>query len=123
MDCPYCGEEVDAPGECHNPDIAYQNECSHCDKTFVFYVEYYPSYTEIKAPCLNGGDHDYQPIVGFPVEYFANKRRCSYCAEEITVSGLTTTPTDGAASCPKCGGKLSPSGCVQCGFVPETPRS
>ena len=85
LDCPYCEEEVNVPDECAEPNVPHEAECPHCGKNFIFYVEYYPSFVELKAPCLNGEPHDYQPICGAPAEYFVNKRRCSYCANEITL--------------------------------------
>ena len=82
MICPYCEKDIPAPEEQRDQNTCYSTECPECGKTFVFWVEYYPSYTEEKAPCLNGGEHDWQPICGAPAEYFANRRRCSYCQEE-----------------------------------------
>ena len=86
MECPYCEEETSVPDECNEPEVPHEAECEHCGKMFIFYTEWDPSYTANKAPCLNGGEHDYQPIIGFPVEYFANRRRCSYCAAEVEIN-------------------------------------
>lgn len=89
LDCPYCHEETPVPDECNEQDTPYEAECENCGKNFIFYVTWYPSYSETPAPCLNGGQHDYQKITGCPEEYFANKRRCSYCGDEITTGGET----------------------------------
>ena len=82
MLCPYCDKEVDTPDDSSHPETPYENECPHCGKSFIFYVEYDPSFNTNKAPCLNGGEHDFQPIIGWPKEFFLNKFRCSYCAIE-----------------------------------------
>ena len=87
LECPYCGEETPVPEECHEQDAPHEAGCINCEKRFIFYVTYYPSYSENKAPCLNGGAHDYQPIGGFPEEYFSGRRRCSYCGEEERITG------------------------------------
>jgi uncharacterized protein with PIN domain len=86
MDCPYCDGEVEAPEESNESGVPYENECPHCGKNFIFYIEWWPSYSPSKAPCLNGKPHNYIPIIGVPKEYFENKRRCSYCADEITLA-------------------------------------
>jgi uncharacterized Zn-finger protein len=85
LDCPYCGKEVEDNSDSKEQDTPHEAECPHCNMSFVYYIEYYPSYTSVKAPCLNGGKHDYKPICGIPEEYFRNKRRCSYCENEIEI--------------------------------------
>jgi len=85
LECPYCNCEVEQ-NEDREPGVLHEKECPHCGKNFVYSIEYYPSFTASAAPCLNGGEHDYQPIAGIPAEYFENKRRCSYCDREVEVS-------------------------------------
>lgn len=81
LTCPYCSKEVE-PGEGREQDVTYEKECPHCEKNFVYTVEYWPSYSESQAPCLNGGEHNFEKIHGYPEWYFKNKFRCSHCAEE-----------------------------------------
>lgn len=87
--CPYCddnlGNHVD---DCHEPDEEYEHQCPKCEKNFIFTIDYYPSFSSNKADCLNGGEHDYRVITGFPREYFINKRRCHMCSKEITVTAI-----------------------------------
>jgi hypothetical protein len=83
IDCPYCEAELPEDSDCREQDIPYETECPHCGKSFIYYIEYYPSYTSYKAPCLNGEPHDYQPVIGFPKEYYEKMRRCSFCSKEI----------------------------------------
>jgi len=71
--------------ECNDVDVQYEHECEHCEKNFVYTIDYDPCYSEEKADCLNGGEHNYEKICGYPVELFENKRRCSMCDKQITV--------------------------------------
>jgi hypothetical protein len=80
--CPYCEKEVKPDEDCCEQDTPYEKECEFCEKSFIYFIDYDPCYTEKKAPCLNGEEHDFQPIIGYPSEYFKNKMRCSFCSEE-----------------------------------------
>ena len=84
IECPYCEKDVEPVDDCYESNIPYEAECPHCHKTFIYYVEYWPSYTANIAPCLNGGEHDLQPINGYPKEFFENKLRCKYCQTEVS---------------------------------------
>jgi len=55
--CPYCKKDVDDPDDCYNTDERYDYECPHCEKTFLFTLDYTTNYHPIKADCLNGGEH------------------------------------------------------------------
>lgn len=84
--CPYCDKENEDPYiEGPQVDEVYEHECEHCEKTFVFTIDWSINYYEDKADCLNGGEHNYEKICGYPKEYFENKRRCSMCSKEITL--------------------------------------
>jgi len=82
LECPYCEQtcEPDESGSAEDEEI--EKECPHCGKYFTFFVNYYPSYSSHKAPCLNGEPHKYEPIVGYPKEYYKNRFRCKYCGKE-----------------------------------------
>jgi hypothetical protein len=82
MECPYCKKELEPSPDQYEPDTPHEEECHQCEKSFIFYIEYYPTYTTIKAPCLNGGEHNYQDINGYPTEYYDGRVRCSYCENE-----------------------------------------
>jgi len=84
IECPYCEKDV-IPGEGYDQEVLYEQECSYCGMTFTYFIQYEPSYTSQKAPCLNGGDHDFKKIIGCPEEYFKDKYRCSYCEQEIII--------------------------------------
>lgn len=82
--CPYCNETMDDPDECHEPEVTYEHECPHCGKSFVFTVDYIRTYSERKADCLNGGEHDYQKTNTYPPEFA--KLRCTMCDDEKPLS-------------------------------------
>ena len=82
--CPYCGYTVDIchdDGYGYEEDETYEQECSHCGKTFVYTtsIQYY-HYLE-QAPCKNGAEHEWEQIVGCPKEAFIGEFRCKYCGE------------------------------------------
>ena len=77
IECPYCEAEIREPEECPDEDCTYENECQECEKTFAFNVTYSKSFHPFKADCLNGAEHDYQPIVSTAPELHRN--RCSMC--------------------------------------------
>ena len=82
--CPYCSETMDDPDECYEPDVTYEHECPHCEKNFVFTVDYIRTYSANKADCLNGGEHNYQKTKTYPPEYA--RMRCTMCDDEKPVS-------------------------------------
>lgn len=85
IECPYCGSELDDPEDCHETNKTYQHQCEHCEKYFVFILDYTVNYYPDKADCLNGSGHDLQRIHGWPRIFFAGKRRCSMCDEEMDI--------------------------------------
>ncbi|MDP4224859.1 MAG: hypothetical protein Q8910_00615 [Bacteroidota bacterium] len=86
VDCPYCGvgQEINHDdGYGYEEGEVYTQECSDCGKTFTYITEISFYYEAEQAPCQNGEDHNWQPIKGCPEEYYAGKKRCSWCCEEI----------------------------------------
>lgn len=97
MECPYCGadQEVchDDDGSGYSQDEAHEQQCSHCEKTFVFYTTISFSYSPKKADCLNGGNHRWKITSTFPRIY--SKMRCLDCEgsrflteDELTAHGI-----------------------------------
>ena len=90
--CPYCEHDCgDYVDDCHEQDTEYEYQCPECNKNFIFTIEYEPNYSSSKADCLNGGEHDFKPIIGYPTEYFKNKVRCSMCGKEKIIDELSST--------------------------------
>ena len=84
LECPYCGNEKDEYDP-QGPGDYQETQCHSCEKYYIYHVEYEPYYTTQQAPCLNGEKHDWEKIIGHPKEYFANRRRCSHCNEEVVL--------------------------------------
>lgn len=85
IECPYCDEKQDIDhddGYGYEENNPYEQECRNCEKTFIYYTNIMYSYNAEKAPCKNGGEHNWVEIHGYPSGWFSNKRRCSYCEEE-----------------------------------------
>lgn len=95
-ECPYCGMEFDAgdySGDQLSDGETAEEECRKCGKAFMIRASYSVDFNTWKAPCLNDGDHDWQPIIGQPAEFFVNKERCSYCQEKRTKPNLQEEKT------------------------------
>jgi len=61
LQCPYCGVWMDVDysrgqEEC----IIYDKDCPGCGKTFLYDITIYFSHNVWKAPCQNGGEHDWE---------------------------------------------------------------
>jgi hypothetical protein len=82
IECPYCGEDNEHDTEQFEPSEPHKQECHHCEKTFVFTIEYYPSFTSRKADCLNGSEHNWRDELEHDTymrQYFAMRRSCRDC--------------------------------------------
>jgi hypothetical protein len=79
MDCPYCGNGVDNNTDQWEPEATHEMQCPHCEKYFVFTISYIPFYDVEKADCLNGSEHNHQPMTTYPVEF--TEMRCTMCGD------------------------------------------
>lgn len=79
MSCPYCDEDVEENDDCHKPDELYENECPHCERKFVYTLEYSKDYYPHKADCLNGDPHDYRERVVCPEYVGVGVYVCKNC--------------------------------------------
>lgn len=84
VNCPYC----DAPQDiCHDDGYGYEEdqiheqECSNCEKVFAYRTCIILSYEAHKAECLNGAEHNFEPMHSFP-NYFPDAKRCKDCGHE-----------------------------------------
>ncbi len=82
IECPYCESDCGVPDEPRGDGEYDRETCGNCEKSFVYFATYSVDYYSEKAPCLNGTEHNWEQIVGVPVEYFKGKFRCEYCQEE-----------------------------------------
>ncbi len=81
IQCPYCDGWLSHDDEQNEPDVTHQRQCRHCEKNFIFYIEYYPSFREHKADCLNGEPHDWEDlrISEYDKEWYEMHRQCKSC--------------------------------------------
>ena len=92
--CPYCNhpQNIDHDeGYGYEEDITYQQECPNCEKIFVYTTGIIYVYDTHQADCLNGGEHDYQPVHHYP-KYWPSWVRCKLCDDEI--KGDTIIPEE-----------------------------
>lgn len=86
IECPYCGKGQEI---CHDDGYGYEDgevfeqECSGCDKIFIYTTEISYYYKAEKAPCLNGDtDHEWKDKIGYPIEAFRGKQYCAVCDKQ-----------------------------------------
>lgn len=84
VECPYCEAEQDI---CHDDGYGYdegvfhEQECRYCEKTFTFQTMVSYVYEVSRADCLNGGDHELQPVMHVPFQY-PDWVKCANCEFE-----------------------------------------
>ena len=84
LTCPYCDHDEDAcydDGYGLQEDQTFERECDNCGKTFVYTTQIWYTHTERRAPCLNGEEHDWIPVVHTP-PHWPNWKRCRWCDKE-----------------------------------------
>jgi len=79
LECPYCFRLLPDPESSPEQDEETEGECCHCGKRFLFTTEYYPTYHEKKADCLNGEPHKYEMTRTFPKEF--RELKCYVCGK------------------------------------------
>ncbi len=71
VECPYCGagqEICNDDGHGMEEDVKHEQECSECEKYFIFTTSILVLHEASKADCLNGAPHDYAPTITYPRE-------------------------------------------------------
>ncbi len=82
-ECPYCGAEHDYTNdEPFQQDETWDQECPSCEKSFRMRGWYTENYDTWKADCLNGAQHNFEQMAGYPKEWFIGKFRCKDCGKE-----------------------------------------
>ena len=79
FECPYCGAEDDYCDDPVGEGDPIEIECHKCEKNFIIRPSYSIDYSSEKAPCLNGGKHEWRPQCGAPKEFFEGKFECIIC--------------------------------------------
>jgi uncharacterized protein YbaR (Trm112 family) len=84
LTCPYCNKsfnhDYDDPPE--DNEIVELN-CPNCEKNFTARASWSLDYfDEKKAPCLNGGEHEFEPVFHAP-RHWPDWIRCKNCCHEI----------------------------------------
>jgi len=85
VECPYCEADCGVPDDSYGEGELVDWECDGCKKKFVYYSQYSVDYYSQKAPCLNGGEHEWDSMVGAPAEHFKGRYRCKVCDKEKVV--------------------------------------
>jgi len=84
VECPYCKAALyinHDDGYGLEEDETHEQECSDCDKIFVYTTWISFSYEASKADCLNGGEHKWGELVISPRNW-PDARRCTDCGLE-----------------------------------------
>lgn len=92
-ECPYCGEDVEInhdDGYGYEEDGLHQQECSECEKTFVYTVAISFDHDASRADCLNDGEHQYERTVTYPP--WMARMRCKDCGDEQPLPPNTALP-------------------------------
>ena len=80
--CPYCGSEQYI---CHDDGQGYEEgeyhnqQCSDCEKYFVYTTSISYYYEAEEADCLNGGKYSFRPTTTYPKEF--TRMECIQCGE------------------------------------------
>lgn len=85
IECPYCEHMFDLchdDGAHYDENVREETNCPSCDKVFMVSASQSWDWEGEKADCLNGGEHDWEPVWGAPREYFHETYRCKGCDEE-----------------------------------------
>jgi hypothetical protein len=81
--CPYCDADQEInhdDGYGYSEDGEYQQQCSECDKYFVYTTSISFYYDVRQADCLNDGEHIWEKTKTFPPE--CSRLKCKTCGEE-----------------------------------------
>ena len=84
IQCPYCDADQEInhdDGYGYEEDKLHEQQCGKCDKYFTYSTMASFYYTPYKADCLNGAEHDLQPVIHHP-KMFPDWVRCKCCGYE-----------------------------------------
>jgi hypothetical protein len=84
VECPYCEEKQEInhdDGYGYKEDEIHEQECPSCEKKFAFTTSISYYYDVTKADCLNGGEHEMEPVTHSP-PLWPDWVRCKACGHE-----------------------------------------
>jgi len=82
--CPYCGADVEInhdDGYGYEEDVIFSQECSECEKEFVYTISIEINHKAKRADCLNGSPHKYKPTADIFPE--TPRMSCADCGKVI----------------------------------------
>jgi hypothetical protein len=83
IQCPYCGADQEVchdDGQGYAEDVKHEQQCSECDKYFVFETTILLYYEPSKADCLNDAEHELEFRRSWPFD--RSRMGCKHCAFE-----------------------------------------
>ncbi len=84
VNCPYCDALVKIDHEDGYGTMdgeQYEQDCSECNKTFIYYPSIHYSYELFKADCLNGGTHEWSHMSRATAGGLVDIRECRVCGK------------------------------------------
>ena len=89
IECPYCEAEQDIDHDDgsygYGEDEIYVQRCNGCNKKFIYTASIAFYYDAKKAPCQNGGKHNWYIGARYPKGLYSGYKRCTYCDIEERV--------------------------------------
>ena len=72
--CPYCKKDFnyDSYYE-YDSGVLFPLDCPCCKKAMMVEYEMSPSFSTHPAPCQNGGEHEFEKVIGYPAPVFRGK--------------------------------------------------
>jgi hypothetical protein len=82
MECPYCEYSFEHEHDDGSVGDRFEIECPICEKIFQYSIVTICCFDTNKANCLNGGEHDWEPVRGIPSELLVGIDRCKICGRK-----------------------------------------
>ena len=85
VSCPYCDQGLNIchdDGEGYDEGETHEQECWKCNKIFTFTASITYSYEASAAPCLNGGEHEWQKLHHSDLATWPDSKHCVACGQK-----------------------------------------
>lgn len=85
INCPYCGTGLEIchdDGFGYDEDARHEMECYECEKKFIFMTSISFFYEPFKADCLNGKEHNLEPVTSSAMYSYPDWVKCTDCDYE-----------------------------------------